>query len=142
MEGVRIERVSRRKDSVEDYYRLYAILKSTLSVYLMGISKLETVKSQTLKSYAVFLGDNVVGGDVLQDEGDVAYLAFIGLTDMVRNKGLGKLMVEHMKEQAIEIGRDRIRAETEHTNVPLFKRLGFKEYYPCDKGSVAMHLDI
>ncbi len=141
MEEVRIERVSKRKESVEHHHRLYGILKSVLPEYVGRLNLLETAKKDNLHPYAVFLGDAVVGGYVLQDEGDIAYLEFIGLTEGTRQKGLGKLMVQHIQEMVKSLGKDRIRAETHHSNVPKFRRLGFREYFPGGKGMVGIYLD-
>jgi GNAT superfamily N-acetyltransferase len=142
MEGIQIRRVSRNEDSAQHYYRLYTILKGVLPKYVGRIEMLEHSRRLGIKSHAVLFEDTPVGGYVLHDEGDVAYLEFIGLTEGMQGKGLGKLMVNHMAEKARELGRDRIRAETESCNLPKFKKLGFKEYSPGDKGMVGIYLNV
>lgn len=142
MEGVRIERVSKRKNSVEHYHRLYAILKSVLPEYVGVIEKIEHSNTPNLHSHALFLEEHVVGGYLLTDNGDEAYLAFIGLTENMRGKGLGKLLIGDASKKAFSWGRDRIRIDTVSEKVPRFKRIGFKEYFPGDKGKVELYLDV
>jgi GNAT superfamily N-acetyltransferase len=144
MEEVRIARVFRSGDSVQHYHRLYAILKSVLPEYVGELESLERTSPRTgLDTFAVFLDDFVVGGYVLEPLGQFeCHLSFMGLTQGVQKRGLGNLMAEHMKERARDGGMERIRAETQKVNVPKFRRMGFKEYFPRDKGSVAIYLDV
>ena len=126
MNVTRIQRVSRRGESSEHYYRLYSILKSVLPEYVGRISLIEHASSDDLYSYALFLGEDVVGGYVLQTEGEVACLEFIGLTQGVRGKGLGSLIGKDIAVVSRGLDVKRILAETSHENLSIFNKMGFK----------------
>lgn len=126
MDGIRFRRVCRRAESVEHYHRLYAVLKGVLPEYVGGISLLET--SPVQKDYyscAAFLEEVVVGGYVIEDEGETAHLRFIGLTEGLRGKGLGKRMIEDMSSVSKIMGKKRIIAQTSQANLEKFRKMGF-----------------
>ncbi len=142
MDRIEIKKVTKDKKTLEDYFRLYSILKTVLPEYSRRIEKLEYLNSRNLSSHVLSLNGHVVGGYILHDEGDIAYLEFIALIESSQSKGLGKLLINNLMEEVSKLGFSEVRAETKSENLPIFKKLNFKEYFPGDEGFVSIYLNV